>query len=129
MTKEWLEYRHFKKITEKVIKHSHWTYVNDTLSDSLADGNLKPFLGYIKSNKQDSSGVAPMKHDGKLFSKGIDKANILSDQFKSVFSHEPIGPVLEPSGKRIPPIPKLKVTTFGVQKLLANIVTRKAILF
>ena len=43
---------------------------------------------FIKSKKCDNSGVAPIKRDGVAHSDCQVKANILHDQFASVFAEE-----------------------------------------
>jgi len=35
--------------TWNALKKSHWSYVNGILSDSLENGDTKPFYRYIKS--------------------------------------------------------------------------------
>ena len=126
-TPEWHRYKEFKKLTENAIKHSHWEYVNNTLTNSLEDGNSKPFWRYIKSKKQDSSGIAPLKSKGKLFSESRDKANILNSQFESVFSNETPSALPKPPGKQLPHIADIDVTIPGVHKLLSQINVRKAV--
>ena len=42
----------------------------------------------MKSQKQDSTGVAPLKYKNQLFSGASDRAVILSRQFKSVFNKD-----------------------------------------
>ena len=51
--------------------------------------NSKKLWSYIKHKKQDSSGVAPLKDtDGLLNSYTPAKAEILNNQFHSVFTKE-----------------------------------------
>ncbi|KAH3800403.1 hypothetical protein DPMN_154036 [Dreissena polymorpha] len=49
-------------------------------------GKNKKLYSYVKSMKSDSSGVAPLKKDGSTYSDASAKAEILNDQFSSVFS-------------------------------------------
>ena len=46
---------------------------------------MKKFWGYIKSIKKDASGVSPLKKDGVFVSDSKGKANILNQQYASVF--------------------------------------------
>ena len=46
----------------------------------------KKLLSLLKNSKQDSKGIAPLKKDGKLHSNTVDKANVLNQQFQSVFT-------------------------------------------
>ena len=61
-------------------------FVNKTINEGLAENNQKPFWRYIKSRKCDNIGVAPLKNKGKLESEPKKKAEILLNQFKSVFT-------------------------------------------
>ena len=70
-------------------------------------------------SRKDNVGVAPIKSEGKLHSDPTDKANLLNQQFKSVFIQE------DTSSKKpkldIPPFPwidNLRIDTAGVAKLL-----------
>ena len=46
----------------------------------------KKLFSLLKNSKQDSKGIAPLKKDGKLHSNTVDKANVLNQQFQSVFT-------------------------------------------
>ena len=46
----------------------------------------KRFWTYVKHKKNGKTGVSSLKHDGKLYSHPVDKAELLNKQFQSVFS-------------------------------------------
>ena len=46
----------------------------------------KKFYSFVKHNKTEQCGVAPLKHQGLTYTDPVDKANILNRQFESVFS-------------------------------------------
>ena len=48
----------------------------------------KKLFSILKNSKQDSKGIAPLKKDGKLYSDTVDKANVLNQQFQSVFTQK-----------------------------------------
>ena len=101
--------------------------MNDILLDSLEEGNTKPFYSYLKSQKQDSQGVSPLREGGQLYSDAVSKARILSNQFKSVFTRDdPDAPVKKLPGPDYPDIPELIIRPEGVEKLLAGLNPRKA---
>ena len=56
-----------------------WEYINNTIEDGLRNNNTKPFWSYVKSRRQDSTGVAPLKKGTTLQSDGATKAHILLD--------------------------------------------------
>lgn len=46
---------------------------------------MKKCWTYIKHKKNDHQGISSLKQDGKLITDTIPKANVMNDQFKSVF--------------------------------------------
>ena len=81
----------------------------------------------MKQLKRDYVGVAPIKTGGRLETDPEQKANLLNNQFKSVFVQEDqSGPVPGLEGTGYSTINDLQVTTKGVEKLLLNLVTHKA---
>ena len=64
-------------------KYHHWTR-----GKSPPKVNTKKMysVSVLKHSKQDSSGVAPLKWDGRTLSDNCEKSNALNRQFQSVFS-------------------------------------------
>jgi hypothetical protein len=61
--------------------------VTETLSPNVVSSTPRlRFWTYIKHKKSDKSGVAPLRKNGRLETDPINKANILNEQFQSVFS-------------------------------------------
>ncbi|KAL8561583.1 hypothetical protein ACOMHN_024819 [Nucella lapillus] len=83
-------------------------------------------MQYIKARKQDSTGVAPLKEKGQLYSDSKSKARILLQQFKSVFTRDTDAPL--PSVKKTcaHDIPRIHIHPEGVLKLLRDINPNKA---
>ena len=77
--------------------------------------------------KQDNIGIAPLKQHGNLITDSKAKANILVEQFQSVFTRDS-NTSLPPVNLRttIPTIPHLNIEKKGVLKLLTNLKTSKA---
>ena len=96
------------------------------LNDGLESRNHKPFWRSVKSQRQDNCGVSPLKRNGELHSDSKDKAQILNDQFSSVFTKDDqhAGTVLE--GPSLPPLAGLNISEKGVAKLLKEIDPSKA---
>ena len=80
----------------------------------------------LKSKKCDQMGVAPLKHEGIIYSDNKTKAEILNKQFSSVFTVEPDGdlPDLGPSPHS--PVSHIQVQEKGVYKLLNRLKPNKA---
>ena len=122
-------YKDLQNKTRNALRHAHWDYVNSILKDGLESGNNKPFYQYIKSQQQDNQGVSALreKSSGQLHSDAASKARLLSEQFKSVFTRsDPNSTVKSLSDRGAPTIPKLVITSPGVQKLLEDLNPRKA---
>ena len=123
----WERYKLHKRKTQRAVRQAHWTYVNSVLNTSLESGNSKPFWSYVKSKRNDNIGVSGLKKGGTLYQESKEKANILNDQFKSVFTKEETNEKMpEMDSEKFPSINNIKVDTSGVEKLLKNLETKKA---
>ena len=128
-TKSHVHRNAFKKIQNKVRSahnKAHWSHLNRILAERLELGN-KPFWSYIKSQRQDTQGVSPLRKRGQLHSDAPTKANILSEQFKSVFTKDdPHTSTKQLPGAGFPHIPPLAVEQHGIEKLLRALNPNKA---
>ena len=94
-TRDTRRYKKLKTACQRSIREAHDTYVHDVIGQS-AQENPKKFWSYIKGEKQESSGVSPLRNvdgvirnvDGVIHSEANVKANILNRQFVSVFTKE-----------------------------------------
>ena len=84
------------------------------------------FFSFIKSLKRDSSGIAPLRDQGKLHSDPADKVNILNNQYQSQFTEEDKTNIPQPEGEPSPTMPDINVTTEGIRKLLQKLNVNKA---
>ena len=100
-------------------------YPRNTIEAGLSTNNPKPIWQYVKVKKQDNSGVAPLKINGCLVCDAKSKANILVDQFHSVFTRQTPTNHL-PKLPEHPPTPALCIRQEGVAKLLKRINSHKA---
>jgi len=83
-------------------------------------------LCQVQETGQDRTGVAPLKKLGQLFNSGKEKAQILVDQFQSVFTIDTSTELPDTPRRSKSKIPPLVITVKGTQKLLAGINTTKA---
>ena len=70
---------------QKQERQAYWKYVENLIElgdeqEQQPSSKQKRFFSFIKSLKKDSSGVAPLRDQGKLHSDPADKANILNRQ-------------------------------------------------
>lgn len=120
-------YQRLKKLTEKECKTAYKNYIEDMISPELTN-NPKRFWSFIKSKRCETTGVAPLRDtDGLTYSDGKSKANILNQQFSSVFnSDEDVSTIPDKGPSPHPAMDNITVTENGVCKLLRNLNIHKA---
>ena len=123
----WAKFYSHQEATRTALRKAHWEYVNSILLDDLDNGNKKSFWSYIKAQKQDNVGVSPLRKGRQLLSDSKSKAQLLSDQFKSVFTIDtPETEGIRLRGPNYPPIDDLIIKEDGVLKLLQGLNPSKA---
>ena len=123
-TEDWAAYRHLKKEVQKLCRTSHNNYVL-----SLLDSHnkcTKKFWKYIKGLHKEQISINTLHLNGEIHTDSEIKANILNNQFVSVFTEEDRLPLPNLSGEPIPNIAQLSVEVEGVLSLLTNIDPHKA---
>ena len=125
-TGNWKDYKNHQKVCRNEFRKAENDFVNKTINEGLAENNQKPFWRYIKSRKCDNVGVSPLKDKAQLQSEPKKKAEILLNQFKSVFTKDTSNTM--PDVKKViqDSITSLKVTSKGVENLLSDIKSHKA---
>ena len=124
-TKDYANYKHLKNVVHSTCVKRYNEYVNDIIMDE----NHKPkwLWRFIKSKRTDSCGVAPLKRDGIAYSDARMKANILNNQFTSVFtSEDPLQPLPDLGPSPHPAVSDIAITQEGVQQLLCHLNPHKA---
>jgi hypothetical protein len=76
--------------------------------------------------RRDTCGVSPLKDKGKLHAESIDKANILNNQYQSVFTREDKSSIPNPEGEPSPTMPDIEITNKTVLTLLRKLNPKKA---
>ena len=79
-------YKKFHQDTNTLLSKARNQYINNILTEGLETKSQKPFWRYIKSQRTESTGVAPLKEAGEIHSNSNKKASILANQFRSVFT-------------------------------------------
>ena len=126
--KLWSAYRKLQDKTRNALRTAHWDYVKGIISDGLEKGNHQPFWSYIKHQRHDGQGVAPLRVGSQLYIDSASKAATLSERFKSVFTRD--SPTLP--NKRLnpeaqyPDIPQVVIQVEDITKLLHNLNPSKA---
>ena len=115
---DWTRYKDLKKLMQKKCRSTYINFDNNMLSDDETK-NPKKFWSFIKSKRCDNVGIASLLSNGIIQMDGQVKANLLNDQFASVFTNEDptnipdLGPQLYPTL----PLRWCKETTFNVKAL------------
>ena len=60
--------------------------VDDSLSSNSSHPVNKKLFSFLKNCRQDSKGSAPLMKEGQLVTDNVVKANLLNEQFQSVFT-------------------------------------------
>ena len=127
-------YKKYHQETSSLLSKARNQYINKILSEGLENKSQKPFWKYIKSQRTESSGVAPLKEAGEIHSNFAKKASILANQFCSVFTlddydddddnDDDANTFLE--GPSCPPMEDITIDEAGVRNLLRRVDPSKA---
>jgi hypothetical protein len=125
--RHWEEYNQLQKQCRSLIKEAHENYIQG-LFESENGRPSKKFWRTVKARRKDNVGVPPLRDcRGSLITDAKGKANVLSEQYKKVFTVEDTGniPILQ-TGQH-PAMKKILVTRKGVACLLKKLNPNKAI--
>ena len=122
--------RDLKHNIRRETRKAYWDYVESIMvpnDEKPYNKDSKKLYSFIKHRKSDSIGIAPLKDRGQLKELPRDKAEILNEQFKSVFTDErPLDNDILNMQQRHPDIDQLSITAPGIQKLLEQLQPHKA---
>ncbi|KAL8592877.1 hypothetical protein ACOMHN_050704 [Nucella lapillus] len=105
-------YRRIQAQTRYEVRQASRKYLEDVSEDYRT--NSKRFWSYVKSKKQEADGVAPLKDkQGFLRSNSQNKAEILGDQFRSVFTEEDTTSIPDKGPSPYPDILPIRVSEAG----------------
>ncbi|MCG8047725.1 MAG: reverse transcriptase family protein, partial [Candidatus Thiodiazotropha endolucinida] len=114
-------YKKTKAVTQQCLRQNYQSYVNNLIELDDSEGQVpkqKRFWQYISSLKKDNTGISPLRDKGRLFNGAQDKANILNEQYKSVFTKEDQSSIPVPDGDPYPDMEDIHIQEQGVRKLL-----------
>lgn len=100
------------------LKEARNAYISDYLGEAIEE-NPKRFWSYMPR-------FADFEINGSIISDKKSKADILNNQFSSVFTQEDLSNIPDIGYDRIPAIDSLSITTNGVAKQLSLLKTNKA---
>ena len=88
-------------------------HINNVIQKRLTENNPKCFWYHVKSGRQDSGGVSPLKTFGQHINDSKEKAQILMEQLQSVFTDDD-QQLPDTKQRARPPISPLCITTDSV---------------
>ena len=103
---------------QKVCHESYNSYLSSLLDDS--NKCTKKFWTFVKS-KKDQFGITALEHQDKVYTDSLSKANLLNNQFASVFTCEDLSRIPKMSVNQVPDIPDVNIQIEGVTKLLQEL--------
>ena len=122
---DWSKYHDLKRQCQRECRQAFNNYIS-SLIDPNSSKVTKRLWSFIKSRKQDNTGIGPLIHQGTKFIDSKDKANVLADYFSSVFTCNNTSHLPEVNDIPLPSISPLTVHVEGVAQLLTNIQPHKA---
>ena len=124
------KFKKLKNAVQKELRAAYWSYIEKIICDlpinepgQFDSSKAKPknLFSYIKSTRSDNSGVTPLKKEGKLITETEEKANILSQQFESVFNNETYLNIPGKGPSPHPQIPSIHISETGINTFLSNL--------
>ena len=104
---DWHRFRTLKKTAKKTQRQAYWNYINNIVDPEDNKTSNKGFWSFLKKLKTDSAGISVLKKDGQTAISSQEKAEMLNNQFRSVFTNEDTSNIPQPEGKISPDIHRL----------------------
>ena len=86
------EFQILKALVQKRLRRAFWGYTeqvicndNENITNNKSTTNKK-FWSFINTRRTEKNGISPLKKAGKLVSEPVEQAEILNEQFHSVFT-------------------------------------------
>jgi len=124
--RDWTRYRKLRHKSQTTCRQAYHDYLSSFICED-SQKNPKRLYSMVKAKRCDSSGVAPLRQNGITYSDAKTKANILNNQFVSVFSKE-TGSVNTTclAGGPHPEMDPIQISVTGISKLLRHLHSHKA---
>ena len=131
---DWSRFKKIRKHTKSKLREAHDDYISDILDLGSLDEQgtqpkptiVKKFWSYIRAQKKDTVGIPLLKVGQRVITDSVKKAEVLSNQYESVFNNENLTAMPVMTRPRIEGIDNLVITTNGVRNLLMNLNSKKA---
>ena len=121
----WNKFKLVRKQFHKNLNRSRNDYLSDFLDDSIKQ-NPKGFWSHIKKLGKEDTDNQDLKVGNQVFTEPRAKAEVLNNQFSSVFNKEETEDIPHLGENPIPTIATINITTSGVEKQLSGLKADKA---
>ena len=113
--------------SQKECKKAYSTYIHDIISPKQKS-NPRKFWSFTKNKRCENGGVVPLRNtDGLTYSYNKMKANILNNQFSSVFNNkEDKSTIKEMKTNPYQEMKNITISENGIHKLLSHLNIHKA---
>ena len=117
---DWSIYQAVKRKLQQECQKAHNKYINNLINTE--DGpTSKKLWHFIKEQKQDYCGIAPLEDKGTIYNDPQSKADILNNFFGSVFTLEDESPLPEMITDPVPDMAPIQMHEKGVLHLLLQL--------
>ena len=121
----WVKYKELKWLTQQECRKAYNHFIAN-LTDVNKPGSSKKFWSFIKSKRKDQCEVPPLVCNGATHTDDLTKANVLNNQFTSVFTNERTSYIPKPQGTPYPTIQSIQIHRDGVIQLMQQLDYSKA---
>ena len=122
-----MEYKTLHHRVHNFLQSSHCNYLQNAINSASDTANCKSFWRYIKSKHQDFTGIGSLKTPyGDIVTEPFDKAEIIYNHFKSVYTLKDQQSVSDMGVSLYPSIASIEITLQGAFNLLANCNSNKS---
>ena len=117
----WKRYKELKKTMQRECRKAYRNYMFRTICDPYQAGKKKKLFRHIKSLRLDHCGVGTLCKDGICVVDSQAKADLLNNQFSSIFTIDDGSPLPNMGMYQYPDAPSIDFATSGIAKLLSEL--------
>ena len=125
LPEDWIQYRTAKKLMQQECRLAHTKYLSDVLNSTSSRGH-KNLWSYVKSKRRDQVSIPPLEVNRVIVSDAQEKAELINQQFTSVFTHENTSTLPDIGASPFSTIVEDNIHVDGVAKLLSDLQGHKA---
>ena len=113
---DWKAYKDMQPQVRSALKQQRLKYLTSSLNSDCDNNRRKTFWRFIKSQKQDTTGISTLQTPTDQVTTPKEIAETLNNQFKSVFTVEDLESIPEMPASSYPSISNIDISPNGVFK-------------